>query len=86
MTEKVTRLSTLISSGDIQRFKDASLCFGHFNVIHPGHIRYFRTARQHGSKLVVGIEGESQLSDIEGIDCVTVIEDFKIHRSRFNAR
>ncbi len=34
------------------------LCHGHFNIIHPGHIRYLDYARQQGSKLVVSIQGD----------------------------
>lgn len=33
------------------------LCYGHFNIIHPGHIRYLDYARQQGTKLVVAIQG-----------------------------
>ena len=35
------------------------LCHGHFNIIHPGHIRYLDFARQQGSKLVVSIQGDA---------------------------
>lgn len=35
------------------------LCHGHFNIIHPGHIRYLDYASQQAAKLVVSIEGES---------------------------
>jgi rfaE bifunctional protein kinase chain/domain len=35
------------------------LCHGHFNIIHPGHIRYLDYARQQGSKLVVSIQGDT---------------------------
>jgi rfaE bifunctional protein kinase chain/domain len=35
------------------------LCHGHFNIIHPGHIRYLDYARQQGVKLVVSVEGDS---------------------------
>jgi rfaE bifunctional protein kinase chain/domain len=35
------------------------LCHGHFNIIHPGHIRYLDYARQQGIKLVVSIQGDS---------------------------
>lgn len=35
------------------------LCHGHFNIIHPGHIRYLDYARQQGLKLVVSIQGDS---------------------------
>ena len=35
------------------------LCHGHFNIIHPGHVRYLDYARQQGTKLMVSIQGES---------------------------
>jgi len=45
--------SLLSESGNV-------LCYGHFNVIHPGHIRYLEEARQFGSKVYVAlIEEES---------------------------
>ena len=37
----------------------AVLCHGHFNIIHPGHIRYLDYARKQGVKLVVSIQGDS---------------------------
>ncbi len=37
------------------------LCHGHFNIIHPGHIRYLDYARQHGTKLVVTVIGDDAL-------------------------
>ena len=39
------------------------LCHGHFNIIHPGHIRYLDYARQQGVKLVVSIQGDSSFLD-----------------------
>ena len=39
------------------------LCYGHFNIIHPGHIRYLEYARKHGSKLVVSIQGDKAFRD-----------------------
>ena len=41
------------------------LCHGHFNIIHPGHIRYLDYARQQGSKLVVSIQGDSSFLNTE---------------------
>ena len=41
------------------------LCHGHFNIIHPGHIRYLDYARQQGSKLVVSIQGDTSFLDSE---------------------
>jgi rfaE bifunctional protein kinase chain/domain len=41
------------------------LCHGHFNIIHPGHIRYLDYARQQGSKLVVSIRGDASFLNSE---------------------
>ena len=37
------------------------LCHGHFNIIHPGHIRYLDYAHKQGSKLVVSLQGDRAL-------------------------
>ncbi len=48
----------------ILKLKDAAewrgfvLGYGHFNTIHPGHIRYLRHARSLGQKLVVALIGD----------------------------
>ena len=65
MTAKVLYLSELSSAGDWQDFTGSVVCFGHFNAIHPGHIRYFLKARQYGSPLVVALEGDALLAEIE---------------------
>ena len=31
---------------------------GQFNVLHPGHVRLFRFAKQCGDKLIVGVESD----------------------------
>jgi len=41
------------------------LCHGHFNIIHPGHIRYLNYARQQGDKLVVSIQGDASFQNSE---------------------
>ena len=65
MTAKVLYLSKLESSSDWECLLGAVLCFGHFNTIHPGHVRYFRTANQYGSTLVVALDGDAQLKEIK---------------------
>ena len=62
---KVIRFSELVVKGDVDSFQGASLCFGHFNAIHPGHIRYFQTANHHGGQLVIALEGTNQLPESE---------------------
>ncbi len=58
---KVFYLSDLAKTGDSKQLAEATTCFGHFNTIHPGHVRHFRTARGHGRPLVVALEGDTQL-------------------------
>ncbi len=36
---------------------------GHFNVLHPGHLRLFRFAKECGNKLIVGVEADCIAGD-----------------------
>ena len=38
------------------------LCFGHFNIIHPGHIRYLEYAKSLGQRLIVAVQGDEMLT------------------------
>jgi len=53
--KKIIKLEDLSQNLD----DSAVLCHGHFNIIHPGHVRYLDYARQQGTKLIVSIQGES---------------------------
>ena len=50
----------------VLRLEDAThwhgciLAYGHFNTIHPGHIRYLRHARGLGERLVVAMIGDGK--------------------------
>ncbi|EMJ92085.1 PfkB family carbohydrate kinase [Leptospira alstonii] len=39
------------------------LCYGHFNVIHPGHIRFLQYARSLGKKLKVAVLGDQSIPE-----------------------
>ena len=65
MQSKVLKLSKLITTPERSLLSGVVLCFGHFNSIHPGHLRHFQTARNLGELLVVAIEGDKDLLDIE---------------------
>ncbi len=54
----IIKLSELLTQHSSDDWKDVSLCFGHFNEIHPGHLRYFRLARDYGAILAVAVEGD----------------------------
>tara|TARA_Y100001968_G_scaffold43474_1_gene33481 strand:- start:7184 stop:8686 length:1503 start_codon:yes stop_codon:yes gene_type:complete len=50
--------SKLIKISQACLYKNCVLCYGHFNTIHPGHIRYLKHAKLHGKKLVVALKGD----------------------------
>ncbi|OGH96852.1 MAG: hypothetical protein A2104_08125 [Candidatus Melainabacteria bacterium GWF2_32_7] len=39
------------------------LCQGHFNTIHPGHLRFLEFAKQQGDCLIVAVQGYNWLED-----------------------
>ncbi len=41
--------------------KTIALCQGHFNVIHPGHLRFLEFVKKHGDFVLVAIHGESKI-------------------------
>jgi rfaE bifunctional protein kinase chain/domain len=41
--------------------KDVAVCYGHFNLIHPGHLRYLRHAKTLANKLIVAIVSDKDL-------------------------
>ena len=61
-TYKILFLSDFVDATTELDLKDYSLCFGHFNIIHPGHLRYLQTARLHNEKIVVALESDMQLA------------------------
>ena len=40
-----------------------ALCYGHFNLIHPGHLRYLQYAKTLADQLVVAITPDKELDD-----------------------
>ena len=68
MTEKLIPAPELALEAIQVRLANAVLCFGHFNTIHPGHIRYFKNARRHSGPLVVAIESDVQIPKSDHAD------------------
>ena len=58
-----------INSKSIKDFivnrKRVIVCYGHFNVIHPGHLRYLKYARSLGDSLIVALQPDSELYGLE---------------------
>jgi rfaE bifunctional protein kinase chain/domain len=42
--------------------KTIAICQGHFNVIHPGHLRFLEFVKKHADCVIVIIHGESKIS------------------------
>jgi len=40
---------------------DIVFCYGHFNLIHPGHLRYLQHAKTLANKLIVVIRSDEEL-------------------------
>lgn len=40
---------------------NTALCYGHFNLTHPGHIRYLQHAKSLSSRLIVAIKSDEEL-------------------------
>ena len=52
---------------------------GHFNVVHPGHIRLLQFARELGDKLIVGVESDSVAGSAAHINEAYRLEGVKLN-------
>ena len=50
--------NNIIQFGDTKKWEGCVLAYGHFNTIHPGHIRYLKHARSLGKRLVIALIGD----------------------------
>lgn len=57
----VTRIDSAFIKSIKKRFKKVVLCQGHFNVIHPGHLRFLEFARSQGDCLLVAVQGNRRI-------------------------
>ena len=48
---------------DLLLNESTSLCYGHFNLIHPGHLRYLQYAKTLADKLIVVIKSDKELDN-----------------------
>lgn len=66
MSERKIDTNKKIILDDVS-YKDMSsvLCYGHFNVIHPGHLRYFEFAKTHGKSLKALVQNDDEFNQIE---------------------
>ena len=83
-SKKIVRLSNLSKNNRLlKNEKNLVFCYGSFNIIHPGHLRYFQNARKYGKKLYVAIEGDAfinkkdlaqQFNELERAEAVSALE------------
>ena len=51
-------MGTSVHINDLIKLKGVTYVFGNFNVIHPGHLRLLRFAKECGEVLVVGVNSD----------------------------
>jgi len=61
--QKIWRLSEAESQFSLPSGQQVVLCYGHFNIIHPGHIRYLEHAKSLGRQLIVAVQGDLSYTD-----------------------
>jgi len=55
-----------LEQGKAKSEETVVICHGHFNIIHPGHIRYLNYARELGTRLLVLVQGDMLSQKTEG--------------------
>jgi rfaE bifunctional protein kinase chain/domain len=63
--EKILNINDISEYAQVQKNagKRVCLCQGHFNTIHPGHLRFLEYAKKQGDCLIVAIQGYNYLED-----------------------
>ncbi|WP_442915941.1 PfkB family carbohydrate kinase [Leptospira sp. GIMC2001] len=64
----ISKIKSISSQEDLNSLGSSNetvLCFGHFNVIHPGHIRFLQFAKSLNKKLLVCVLGDHLISQPE---------------------
>ena len=60
--QKIWLLSDTVLQASLPKGQQVVLCYGHFNIIHPGHIRYLEHAKSLGQQLIVAVQGDQMLT------------------------
>ena len=63
MKEKAEAMKSAVKTQSMLDYKNTSGCivtYGHFSIIHAGHIRYLKHARTMGEKLIVAVLGDER--------------------------
>ena len=60
--QKIWLLSDTVLQASLPKGQQVVLCYGHFNIIHPGHIRFLEHAKSLGQQLIVAVQGDQMLT------------------------
>ncbi len=65
---KIRSLSAMLEEREALRHAGRVLVFtnGCFDILHPGHVRYLRDARELGDKLVVAVNDDESVKTLKG--------------------
>lgn len=61
LSNKISSIVNNTLKPEVKPVGNIVLCYGHFNVIHPGHMRYLKYAKSLGDTLVVALQDDSML-------------------------
>ncbi len=64
-SHKIMHINDSSLDASLEKSKGLVVCYGHFNVIHPGHMRYLKYARTLGDTLVVALQDDAALVKTE---------------------
>ena len=65
MIKNKTNFLSKIDDDDLQKLGDkVAICYGHFNIVHPGHTRFLEFARKQGEILLVALLADSNLTPL----------------------
>jgi len=60
--KKKTMHKKVILDNSVVINESCVLCYGHFNIIHPGHLRYFQFAKSHGTSLKAFVQNDKEFN------------------------
>ena len=67
-SKKIVTISQLIDKIIPKYEKNGNsfvLCHGHYNIVHPGHLRFIQHAKSLGNKLIVAVFGDEHCYDLD---------------------
>ena len=76
MSNNNSKILHLNSIQDVQTTGGA-VCYGHFNLLHPGHMRFLEKAASSGTGLTILVKGDKHLNSGELVNNYSELERAK---------